>query len=224
MNTVSAKCEEIPLFSYLKSMYGKFIDYNHIFEHDLQVKSGFSACSDNNQLSCLNKEALKFKTSQLKFDIGGGKLNLQVEFLAKSSIANVTQYLKSSCKAEQDEEFIDVIQDNKIMSEHFLETVSSGGSVGNSDYELENDDSNDFVLITTSESFADHSESILPEPKAKPREETKRWVPPATQKAAEADDDYGFTAEQLFKNKPKIKRMTKIDDKQRNRCNSDTTA
>lgn len=151
---------------------------------------------------------LKHKQSEFKFDLGFGKLKFNVDYITLNSLVKINEYFDQ----------------NEIAS---CDSLS----------DKEPDDSDDFVLITTSGDFGDqqkHEKNIDYEVKlvGKENEIIENDI---TQKQAlvlekknSSTDSYEFDSEALFKNKANPSNKTfKIsfdEEQQRLRCNSDNTA
>jgi hypothetical protein len=241
LKTVLAKSEDLPAFDFLNTMSDKLIDYQHIFNYRIKL----DPCENEIESKILlTKEGVarvksKTKSSEFKFDIGFGKIGFKVDYITIKSLAKINEYLVTNFSLDANEDENNPFNDTNVVAEYFSEHNESINSSRNSRQDRDVDETDDFVLITTSDNFGDasglekaiefHSKLVL-SPKF---EEQKRFTfntehRMTMTKQPEKQEDYQFDTEALFRNKvnPSNKKfkITFDEDKNRSRCLSDTTA
>lgn len=151
---------------------------------------------------------LKHKQSEFKFDLGFGKLKFNVDYITLTSLVKINEYF------DQNE-------------------VESCDSMS----EKEPDDSDDFVLITTSGDFeeqqklkkdVDFETKLVGNENEKNENDITQKQALTLEKKNSSTDSYEFDTEALFKNRVnpsnKIFKISFDEEQQRLRCNSDNTA
>jgi len=201
----------------------KLIDYQHVFNYQLKLNSSLEGISTKTSPRGCGIANLKSKnrSTEFKFDIGFGKIKYEVDYITIKSLAKINEYLTKTFDHESFEE-----EDSKVVVEYFSEKANSLNSSKESKGDEELDESDDFVLITSSDNFGDanirdfqHSKTEVPKPAPEP----------SPMKRMQGEEEYKFDSNALFKNKvPSSKRKVKYqfnqEEKHRKRLNSDTTA
>jgi hypothetical protein len=238
LKTVSAKSLDLPAFEYVNNMHEKFVEYGHIFNYKLQLNDALNHSVDECKTfdPCIADVKSKLKSSELKFDIGFGKLVVNVDYISLKSLGQINEYLVKNFSPDKPTEEEVTIPTGKVMLEYFSEAADSMTSSQNSRSEAEQDESDEFVLIT-SENFGDASKgtsqldyqvrTIASKEEKLQGGETDNQHKLVVEKRESDSDGYEFDTEALFRNKvnPPNKFKLSFDEEQyRLRCNSDNTA
>lgn len=238
LKDLSSRSQGLPAFDFVTKMHSKLKDLSHVFTYRLNtVDSHLLGPEEVKTGECgVAGVDTHEKTTQYKFDIGFGKLKFDVTYITIKSLAKISDYLVKNFSDNREEEDSPP-KTKKVNWEYFSEKDESVKKSQGTENGDDLDDSDDFILITTSENFGHSAVSDKNAPVQfrlqtvpSPKDEMKpRFTFPAqteSSKNQEEEDDYHFGAEALFgKNqKKKFKISFQEEEHQRARCKSDTTA
>ncbi|CAI2385034.1 unnamed protein product [Moneuplotes crassus] len=222
LGNISSKVKELPSSEFVNKIGKRLGELEHILHYQLRSDPTSSTSPVEKTTSKCGISGVKSKTksTEFKFDIGFGSIKYEIEYITIKSLAKINQYLLKNFDPAYSN-----IEESKIkhgFSNHSKSRDSSEDSKEEEYVAL--DDSDDFVLITTSDHFVDLKE----DGKDLSHQDTK-VNPQKSSSGVNDDDDYNFDSVALFNNKnpsSKIKDVPslKYADPQRKRINSDTTA
>ena len=212
LKQVTEKSSGSPAHKYVNKMFEKYEQYMYMFNYRLQYKQELPKNSEVS-LKTQTQEGEVVTAQKGKFDISFGDI---------VSLNN----------PEGDDSYLN---DENLMVEYFSEKEESIDSSREITNKVNQDDSDEFVLITSSGKF---NESAHENPKGSfnikvvsprdqtPSQEEKEGLK-VEKRESEDTDGYEFDSEALFKDKahPLTKfKLSFNDEQQRMRCYSDTTA
>lgn len=205
LSTISEKSLSLPAYKYVNIMFEKFEEYTYMFNYRLQYNRDPTEKVEECKPSglCLSSVKTKQKSQQFKFDLGFGKLIFDVSYITLKSLVQINDYFDliknvSIKKSPQEEK---QLNDGRFIAEYFSENAESMNSSHSSPYEIDHDESDEFVLITTSANYGEapsnqqvenfNSKLISPRSQEKGLEDEEAKI----EKRHGDDDDYKFDAE-----------------------------